>query len=176
MTYVTKKCPYCKHAYQVLKTGDQRVYGCPLKICETCGKAFWDTDIKEPALHGYKNAYETRKKVTFGITLALYTPFSILILVGSIWALFYGEMIGVFGIIMGAGIIWAIIAEIKQKIDDKNRQDIIIKRQQDEYDQSLERLKNTSYLEALANHDGLAKRVLQERKSGKQESYAERPH
>ena len=174
-TYVTKKCPHCGFAYQVFQSGEQRKYGCPYKTCERCFKNYWDTDIVEPALHGYENLYETRQSINRAIVMILYTPMALLLLGGGIWFLIEGEMMGLFALAMGIGIMWMIGSHIKQKIDDRKHWDDIVRNRQIDYDKSMERLNDTNYLTALANFDKRAKKLLDERINGETEHYATRP-
>ncbi len=174
-TYVTKKCPHCGFVYQNFKSGEQRKYGCPYKTCTRCSNNYWDTDIVEPALHGYENSYETRQEVNRAIVMVLYTPMALLLLGLVIWFLMEGEKIGLAAIAMGVGIMWMVALHIKQKIyDEKHWNDIVANRQKD-YDKSMERLKDTNYLTALASFDKLAKKLLEERINGETEHYANRP-
>ena len=173
--YVTKKCPHCGFAYQVFKSGDQRKYGCPYKMCPMCSKYFWDTDIVEPALHGYENSYETKQSINRAITIILYIPAALLMLIGGIFSLIYGMMIGIVGIVMGAIIIFIMVLYFKQKINDRKNMDAIIAERKLEYDKSMERLKDTTYLTELAKFDKRAKELLNERINGYTEHYARRP-
>lgn len=174
-TYVTKKCPHCGYAYQVFQSGEQRQYGSPYKTCAKCFNHYWDTDIVEPALHGFENAYETGQSIKRAIAMILYTPMALLILGGSIWLLIEGEMLGIFGLAMGGFIAWVIGSHIKGKIDAKKHWDDIVRNRQLEYDKSMERLKDTNYLTALASFDKRAKKLLDERTNGDTEHYAARP-
>ncbi len=173
--YVTKKCPHCGYAYQILESGDQRKYGCPYQTCMRCHKSYWDKDIKEPALHGYENFYETRKGITTGISLIIYVLIGILMFSYGILFVMEQEMIGFFAIAMGALCVWGIVSYIKQKIYDEKHRDDIIANQQRDYDMSMARLKDTNYLTALAKYDVLAKKLLKERINGDIEHYAKRP-
>lgn len=174
--YVTKKCPHCGHAYQYRQNGEQRKYGCPYKICMICGESFWDTDIKEPALHGFENAYETGQSIKRVFTLILYSPMLLISIYGAKLLLSEGDvLIGIVSLLMGAGLLWAYIAFIKEAIDNKRNHAEIIANQQQRYDESVERLKNTTYLTALSKHDDRAYKLLQERMNGEVEHYAKRP-
>lgn len=53
MEYVTKKCPYCKKAYQRFVHKSEH-YGCPIVNCPSCGGQFYDKDYIERALQPYK--------------------------------------------------------------------------------------------------------------------------
>ena len=174
-TYVTKKCPHCGGTYQFLESGEQRKYGCPCMICLKCGERFWDTDIVEPALHGYENSYETTQSVKRAATLVLYIPLALLMIGVGIWGLKNGNDMGYFFLGFSILLMWVIGTHIKEKIDeDKNWDNILAKRQED-YDKSLERLKDTDYLVALADFDELAEKLLNERINGETEHYARRP-
>lgn len=174
-TYVTKKCPYCGYAYQIHQSGEQRKYGCPYQTCRQCHNSYWDTDIKEPALHGYSNTYEITQSIKRGITLLLCAPMGLFMLGIGIYLLVYGEMIGLFPLFMGSFISWVIFSYYKRKYDDSKRQDEIINEHQREYDASKERLQNINYLTALAKYDSLAEKLLNERMNGQVEHYAHRP-
>ena len=174
-TYVTKKCPHCGYAYQVLQSGEQRKYGCPYKTCTHCNNSYWDTDIKEPALHGYSNAYEVTQSIKRGITILLYAPMGLLILGAGVYLLINGEIIGLLALLIGGSISWVIFSYFKRKHDDSKQKDEIVAEQQRDYDASVERLKNTQYLTALAEHDSRAKKLLHERTNGQVEHYAQRP-
>ncbi len=173
--YVTKKCPHCGYTYQFHQSGDQRQYGCPYRTCMQCMKSYWDTDIKEPALHGYKNLHEIKESIRRAVIILLYGPLGILLMGGGIYMLIEGEGIGLFLFAIGAFPIWAIGSYFKQKLNDKKHRDEIVAKQQSDYDESMERLKDISYLTALTEHDFLAKRLLTERKRGDMEHYAKRP-
>lgn len=172
---VTKKCPHCGFAYQFFQSGAQRKYGCPYKTCTRCFKAYWDTDIVEPALYGYENSYEVGKRVNKTITMLLYTPFGLLMLVLGIGLLIQKELIGLMFLALGAFALFAIGAEIKDGIAAKKRAAEIVREQQKAYDESKQRLQNTDYLIALSKHDKKAKRLLEERNNGEIEQYARRP-
>lgn len=175
-TYVTKKCPHCGYAYQVHQSGEQRKYGCPYKTCVRCGESYWDTDIKEPALHGYENTYEVVQSIRRIITILIYAPMGLLMLGGGLYLLVEGELGGLFLIAMGGIVTWIIVSHIKEKIYEKKHRDEVIAGQQKGYDASMERLKDTNYLTALATHDSRAKKLLHERMNRMEEHYAERPH
>lgn len=174
-TYVTKRCPHCGYAYQFLQSGDQRKYGCPYQTCLRCNNSYWDTDIKEPALHGYENFHEVKERIMRGIILAIYTLLGILAFGGGIFLMANGEMIGLALVAAGCGISWIIISFIKQKIHEKKHRDEIIVNRQRDYDESMIRLKDDEYLTALAEHDFLAKKLLKERTNSNIEHYAKRP-
>ncbi len=175
-TYVTKKCPHCGYTYQFHQSGDQRKYGCPYQTCTRCKKSYWDKDIKEPALHGYKNFHETKEGIARGITIILYGCSGILLFLGGIFLIVeFGDIMGVFLLIIGIFSIWAIYSHFKQKFYDMQHKDKIIANQQKNYDASMERLKDTNYLIALAKLDSRAKRLLDERIKGIEEHYANRP-
>ena len=167
--YTTKKCPYCGRAYQILQMGDQRDYGCPLKICERCKKVFFDSDIKEPALYGYNNAYEKYRIVRNFIIIIVH-------LMASIGCIYLGIetdypiifLIPLFNIIV-------IVIYLIKLLDEKRNKEDIIEHQRIEWDESYDRLKNTEYLEALSKFDNKAGILLQQRQSGEEEKYAERP-
>lgn len=173
--YVTKRCPHCGHAYQVLKSGEQRKYGCPYKTCMKCGKSYWDKDIKEPALHGYENTYEDMQSIRTVITILIYGTMGVLLLGGGFYLVIGGELGGLFLVAMGGSITWIIGSHFKEKLDDMKRRDKIIAARQREYDESIARLKDSNYLTALATHDSRAKKVLYERMNRMEEHYAERP-
>ena len=174
-TYVTKKCPHCGYIYQFHQSGDQRKYGCPYQTCTRCHGSYWDTDIKEPALYGYENLHETKESIKIGITIALYTPLGLVCLGLGIFMLIEGSLMGLFLLAIGAFVIWTICSHFQQKIYDDKHRDEIIETQQKNYDASLARLKDTNYLTALAEHDRLAKKLLEERIDGNLEHYAIRP-
>jgi len=174
-TYVTKKCPHCGYIYQLPHGGEQRKYGCPYQTCTRCYKSYWDTYIKEPALYGYENSYETRQSIKRAIVIILYTPFASFMLGIGIYLLLMGEMIGLFCLAVGGYIVWEIGSHIKQKIDDNRHWGDIIKNRQIDYDKSIARLKDTNYLTALSKYDKLAKKLLEERINGAVEHYAKRP-
>ena len=173
--YVTKKCPHCGYAYQIFKGGEQRKYGCPYKTCICCLNSYWDTDIKEPALHGYSNAYEVKQSIKRGIAILLCASMGLSMLGVGVFALIFGEMEGLITLVPGGFITWAIFSYFKRKYDDSKRKDEIVAEQQRNYDASVERLKNTQYLTALAEYDSRAKKLLHERESGQVEHYAQRP-
>lgn len=173
--YVTKKCPYCGYTYQFHQSGDQRKYGCPYQTCLRCGKSYWDTDIKEPALHGYKNSHEAKESIKRGISLVIYGPLGIIFLSGGIFMVTDGEMSGIFLLAMGGYIAWVLGSYFKQRIHDKKHRDEIIADQQSNYDASKARLNDINYLTALAKHDPLAEKLLKERINGDVEHYATRP-
>ncbi len=173
--YVTKKCPHCGFKYQVLKSGEQRKYGCPYKICAKCFKYYWDTDIVEPALHGYENSYETGQKIRRAIAMILCIPAALLMFGCGILVLLAGDMEGLFFLACGVFIMLVIGSHIKDNIDEKRHWDDIITNRQIDYDKSIERLKDTNYLTALANFDKRAKKLLNERMNGDIEHYANRP-
>lgn len=173
--YVTKKCPHCGYAYQILQSGDQRKYGCPYQTCERCHNSYWDTDIKEPALYGYENLHETKESVKRGVSLVLYIPIGIITLYLGIFLLINAEMMGIFSLAIGVYVAWLIGSYFKQKIYDNKHINDIIENRQKEYDASMMRLKNINYLTALSKHDALAKKLLKERTLGEVEHYAKRP-
>lgn len=174
-TYVTKRCPHCGYAYQIHQSGEQRKYGCPYKTCIRCQQSYWDTDIKEPALHGYNNTYEILQSIRRIICILICAPVGILCFVGGLLFIVEGEMAGLFLIAMGGFVAWIIGSYIKGKIYEKKYRDEVIASQQRGYDASMVRLKNTNYLTALAEHDYLARKLLQERINGNEEHYAKRP-
>lgn len=172
-TYVTKKCPYCGHIYQNFQSGEQRKYGCPLLTCARCNESFWDDDIKEPALHGYHNAYEEKQSAKRGITMVIYVPIALFMLLIGVFMLSEGEMMmGLFLLAFGIFPLWTIFSYYKSKSDNAN---LILSVQRHDYDESMIRLKNTDYLTALAKHDSFAKDLLEERIEGMEEHYATRP-
>lgn len=173
--YVTKRCPHCGYAYQIHQSGDQRKYGCPYQTCERCHNSYWDTDIKEPALHGYENLHEAKESIKRGIVLIFYILIEIVFLSGGIYSLMNKEMFGILFLAFAGCLAWVIVSYFKQKIYDNKHIDDIIQNQQREYDASMARLKNNNYLTALAKHDALAKQLLKERTLGKIEHYAKRP-
>lgn len=174
-TYVTKRCPHCGYAYQIFKSGDQRRYGCPRKICTNCKKHFWDTDIKEPALYGYENSHETANSIKRWFALLLCSAFTIMFIGSGIFILSTGDSRG--GVCVGVGGLFALYigVYIKEKIYEKKHHADIIAKQQKEYDASFERLQNSIYLAVLAEHDYLADKLLRERTGEKPEHYAQRP-
>ena len=174
-TYVTKKCPHCGYTYQFLQSGEQRTYGCPYSSCIKCGKHYWDKDVVEPALHGFKNSYEDAQSAKRILAIIVCTPLAVWMFVGGVWSLRLGEKIGLFAIAMGLFLVWDIGSHIKGKIEDQKHRDQIVKRQQSEYDASMKRLQDTDYLSALAKIDEQAERLLEERTSDKTEHYAVRP-
>lgn len=110
--YVTKKCPHCKTAYQIFQSGEQRKYGCPYKTCTKCFNHYWDNDIVEPALHGYKNAYEIKKSIMSVILIIMYTFTALLMLGGGI---FFTGWESLIFLAFGGGNIWIIVSFIKVK-------------------------------------------------------------
>lgn len=174
-TYVTKKCPHCGYAYQIHQSGEQRKYGCPHITCIRCSNSYWDKDIKEPALHGYQNAYEVRQSISRILTILLYGSISLILLIKGLSVVFDGAMDGLILIAIGGLGIWIIGSYIKRKIDENNRLDEIATSQRKEYDASIERLKDSNYLAALANYDSKAKKLLFERINCMEEHYANRP-
>lgn len=183
-TYVTKRCPHCGKSYQFLQFDQGRQYGCPQKTCLYCNEIFWDTDIKEPALYGYNNFYETRRSLQRYITVVLYSLFGAFCIVAGI-GLFIESLISDFSsqmswlyllfIALGIGDLWLIVSEIKHIINEKKHKSEIVFHQQEEYDASMTRLQNTNYLSALACYDSRANKLLNERLSGKTQHYAPRP-
>ena len=174
-TYVTKKCPHCNYSYQIHQLGDQRRYGCPYQTCFHCKEKYWDTDIKEPALYGYENFHETKESILQIITLAIYAPLGLAVLCLGIFLLINGEMLGIFLLIMGGFIAYAIVSYFKQLICDANHKNNIIANRQKDYDASLARLQDITYLTQLSAHDSRAKRLLNERTNNYVEHYAQRP-
>ena len=109
----------------------------------------------------------------------MYALIGLLMLVGSVYMMLSGEMLGIIiGIsllAMGAANIWIVFSHYKRKYNDLKSQNQIIFARQRDYDASKERLKDTNYLASLAKHDSLAARLLKERRGGQIEHYAERP-
>ena len=169
--YVTKKCPNCGFAYQVLQGGDQRKYGCPLKTCTRCGCNYWDTDIKEPALYGYNNFHEVKEDAKIGCLMVILVPTSIMGIVGGILVLTSGELWGIILLLIGVLIIYLIV----NFFIVKNKENNSLEKERAEYDASMERLQNMQYLSALAQHDSKAEKLLLEKRGGAIEHYASRP-
>ncbi len=176
-TYVTKQCPYCYHAYQVFQSGEQRKYGCPLLTCVKCNKTFFDADIKEPALHGYENLYETHQSAKRGCIMAFYIPTGIL-LIGAGIGIFVtlNSAVGFIPILMAAMIFWPVFSYINKKIYEKKHAEEIWELKQKEYDASIVRLQNYDYVKALAEYDPLAKDLLRDMEKGIRVRYAPPPH
>ena len=174
--YVTKKCPHCGYKYQTHQAGDQRKYGCPCQTCARCSGVYWDKDIKEPALYGYKNFHETKETILRGILLLFSGIIGVCFIVEGIFFIFEtGEIIWIFELIVGSFFVWIIYSHFKQKKYDKQHKTDLILSQQKEYDASMKRMRDTNYLKALACFDLRARKLLDERENGMKENYAERP-
>lgn len=174
-TYVTKKCPHCGFAYQFMYVGEQRKYGCPLQTCLKCKNQYWDTDIKEPALHGYVNIYEI-KKILFGIIFCTIFLLGAIVFSGAgVYLLYSGEYTGALAFVIGGIFVWSLVSIIKRIIKAIKYKDSILFDRQKAYDASKARLKDTNYLTALAERDLLARKLLKKRTAGAEEHYANRP-
>jgi len=174
MKYTTKMCPYCRHPYVIHAPGDQIKYGCPLIICSRCGKNFWDTDIKEPALYGFDNEFEKRKRLETNLAMVMYGGIGLVILIASIITEYYFMII--FGILIAGFDFFLISKELERRAQNKKNHDLIIKEQQKQYDESFKRLQNMNYLRGLADVDFRAEFVLKEIESGEKDPFfADRP-
>ena len=170
-TYTQKKCPHCGAVYRSYQGKSQRLYGCPLISCPKCNQSFWDSDIKEPALHGI----EKERSILSYFWVYWLILSSIAMLVFGIVSVIEGEMLGIIGIALGGvmGLIIGVILVdgIHDAIHPEKQQLLL----QQQYDASKERLQNTNYLAALTEHDPLAKNLFAERMAGMMETYAARP-
>lgn len=170
-----KKCPNCGLVYRSYPGRELRLYGCPLIFCKQCNKPFWDNEIKEPALYGYENSYEKSNNIYVIIFSVVSSCLAIGCIFGGIYLSINNED-GVLTCFLLAGLFsFFPVLFLILFIYNKTHQEKIIGNQQQEYDASKERLQNTAYLIALAEHDSLAKKLLKERMSGIIETYAARP-
>ncbi len=174
-TKTDKKCPHCGNVYRSYPGREECIYGCPLILCKHCNQYFWDNEIKEPALYGYDNDYERKNNIRLTIFLLLMTCAAIGCLCSGIYIVVNGEE-GSFTPFLLAGLfsILPILFFIIHIYERKNPEKAVAFIQKS-YDLSKERLQNTVYLTALAEHDPLAKELLHERISHKPETYAARP-
>ena len=183
-TQKIKKCPHCGFTYYMGSANYIREYGSPLKKCGRCGQYFWDSDIKEPALYGYKNFYETRKKANLIITYLVVTPLALVMIGGGgfyLWHTIKEEttwmniLISLGLLLFGISIAYTIISSLAKKFRDLKNKEAILEEQRKEYDKSMERLNDMKYLEALAEQDSQAEKLLEAKKSGAPPHYAARP-
>ena len=77
MTYTTKKCPYCGHAYVVLDPCRGVAYGSPLIVCPCCNKSFFDKDNIEIAVSGVRKSDIRRFSVSTLVKAIVSTLFEI---------------------------------------------------------------------------------------------------
>ncbi len=176
--HITKKCPHCGCAYYRGGESSLLEYGSPLKTCSACGQYFWDNDIKEPALYGFGNAFEKKKKAKEIAVILFYGPMGLL-LVGVSLGLMISEgkislpAIGLM--VFGGAVIGIIVSYFVKKREEKLQREQLVIKQRRLYDESKERLQNTYYLTALASHDRAAQKLLQQREAGAVEQYGARP-
>ena len=174
--YVTKKCPHCGRTYQFHQPGNQRKYGCPYRKCISCGEHYYDNDIKEPALYGFKNLHETIERIKtvlvcfFTGTLGL--AFSVL---GIFTLIIESQFSGILYLVFGITFIFLVIRLILTNIQNHKDKEKILVAQRREYDESYARIKDTNYLTLLAQHDYRARKLLHERTTASEEHYANRP-
>lgn len=174
--YVTKRCPHCGSIYANKGSSSLREYGCPYITCFKCGKSFWDTDIKEPALYGFKNGYETRRSIKAIILILFTIPIGLGFCVGGIFSLRGNELWTGLGLVfIGGAYLYTVISYIAKQTKKRKNGDGILLEQRSSYDESMDRLNNNEYLSALAEHDRLAKKLFDARKAGNQQKYAPRP-
>lgn len=174
-TFTKKNCPHCGETYRSYQGIDNRIYGCPLLVCPHCNKPFWDSEIKEPALYGYKNSYETISSIKMLIGLILDACFTAFLIWGGVYTTVNKEDGSITLFLFGGLGLLVFIVFVVFYIQSKRHPEETIKAQQDGYDASIIRLKDTNYLVALANYDPLAKKLLNERMNGEAEHYAKRP-
>ena len=146
MIYTTKRCPHCGFKYVNHDPRDQRKYGCPLLTCPSCKQKFWDSDIKEPVLYGYKLS------IKYLISLFWWFLITIVFIVISIYAFSEGELTGLIPLLFGLFSLFVVVANIRSLIDERKNRWV-------EYELSFMRLQNTEYLNALAEYDSRAKRI-----------------
>lgn len=166
--YVTKRCPHCGFAYVNRARGDQRKYGCTFQTCTKCKKGYFDKDVKEPALYGYKNLHEVGQGVLkiLGVCLLGFVA------VGISQSKMTTNILGVLLLVYCLVIIGCQIYDVIYKITHKEE---ILEYQKKQYDESMARLKDNGYLVVLSRFDSRAKKLLNERMNGQEEHYAKRP-
>ena len=132
------------------------------------GRITMDEKIKEPALYGYlylKDIKDYFNKIPY-LFFTAYMWFMCSLFI-------YGDIIilAIVPFIIGCIPVIINIKRLKEYISDYGLQ----KARQEEYDRSMDRLKNNDYLQKLAKKDRRAKRLLKARMQGKPEHYAKRP-
>lgn len=175
--WTTKKCPYCGTTYTNMSGGDQRKYGCPLINCHFCKKSFWDNDIVEPALYGFQNMHELVQTIKNWITVVLYGCMSLGLWVFTVYSLIDGFFSWSMLLIVAFSLfpMFLCFTYVKKTIEDKKNRDEILELQRRQYDESMERLRDVKYVEALAQFDAKASKLLDEYKKGLSGTFAHRP-
>lgn len=109
MTYMRKKCPYCKGAYYVRyekELGRANHYTSPICTCKSCNQTFIDKELREIALDGIRPGDQARVS-TSTIVLAL---IGALIFLGG---LLVGKMYLAAGILALGYSIWSVREECR---------------------------------------------------------------
>ncbi len=139
MIYTTKRCPHCHAVYEALSPRNQKLYGCSQLTCEHCGLSFITKSIIEPAI--LKVSKTAPKKID--LEILFYIIFGSLIIYAGAFAINYVAAFAfIFGGIFFFGGVYIFINGYLNY--DKN-----YKQWEESYTESLERLKDPQYVEAL---------------------------
>lgn len=151
MTHYTRKvkCPHCNNWSVVSYTSGMKenVYkGSPLRICDKCGKAYFDKDMEEEAISYYLG---THRFDGFGMTLI----WAILGLAGGVFCLKDGEgIVAAILLVIGAFFSYGAI-KILSETPDKVRNNLQCgKNLPADVEESLSRLSDINYLSFLTNN------------------------
>lgn len=133
-TYQTKKCPYCRRAYERnfyngIPSKENRIkYGSPIKVCPKCKHIFTDAEYREIAIDGVREVEYARVSPGTIVITAI-------VLIGGVLAVTSGLRAGWFMVGM------SVLVFCEEYFGYEKRQ----KRLQKEIDESRERLSNPQY-------------------------------
>ncbi|PXX75302.1 Rcat domain-containing protein [Dielma fastidiosa] len=138
MEYVDKRCPYCKYKYLVRIPKNQKIYGCPVITCKSCGQQFFDKDYIEPGLRIVGANYPD-KTFSWNWTLFIFD--------GLFVAYDYNmPYLHPLEYLIGSILIILTIHSVINTLDQRNTYKINLAKAKTDYQESLNRLSNKEYL------------------------------
>lgn len=150
MEYITSRCPYCKKVVSHSNSFTKYSVGCPLRVCQYCGKTYIDPNCHELALKPYKPL--NRLKCAFAaIICGIVAGFFVFLILTLFTAFSNIDLEHLYTIIpVSVGVVYGML-DLSFRLKNMDIENLARKRAWDESDA---RLRNYEYA-SLLNNSGI---------------------